>query len=383
MNKTKREIPRTRKALYSLLVVFLLLGALELGQRISNHRKWSRRQSKPYSVGVETYLGQPCGDRRGSMIVRHYPHLLYALKPNQSGLGMRINSQGFRGRDWVKAKAPDSFRIAILGGSAAFGHSVREESKVFAPLLEGQLREKYAQLGKTIEVLNAGVWAYNTTQELILLTTKLLDYQLDTIVLFDGWNDFAGAGAVASGADQVINPLFLELDSQLGRGTNPGWNLLQCSAFFRGLERKIPDWVQSLGIAKAKPRATSDGEPALLLFQNNLQKMCRIANSYGIEVIVAPQPELFARGGEIPEREQQMREQKLEEGYGQRAVRDYPRYVAAARSVAEIEDAIFVDCSAIFDEEPESVFIDVVHVNQRGNEIVANNLFPAICSLIE
>ena len=48
-----------------------------------------------------------------------------------------------------------------------------------------------AELNMDVEVINAGINGSNTTTELELIKSKLINYEPDLIIMYDGWNDLS------------------------------------------------------------------------------------------------------------------------------------------------------------------------------------------------
>ena len=94
---------------------------------------------------------------------------------------VRINSQGFRGRDISPDKDPSKYRILVLGDSYVWGFGVQED-QVFTAQME--------QLCSGIEAINFGVSGYSTDQELLLYQEKGIDYHPDMVILVVAGNDF-------------------------------------------------------------------------------------------------------------------------------------------------------------------------------------------------
>lgn len=92
---------------------------------------------------------------------------------------IKINSQGFRGKEYDIHKPSDVYRIISLGDSYTFGLCI-ELNETYPKLLEQKLNQN---LNKSFEVLNFGVPGYNTKQELILLEKIGFNYHPDVIIL--------------------------------------------------------------------------------------------------------------------------------------------------------------------------------------------------------
>ncbi len=87
----------------------------------------------------------------------------------------KINSLGFRGREYNLHKPDGIFRIVVIGDSLTFGDGV-EERYHFLTLLE-----KYY---KNVEVLNLGVSGFGIDQELLFLKKKGFKFEPDLILAY-------------------------------------------------------------------------------------------------------------------------------------------------------------------------------------------------------
>ena len=98
---------------------------------------------------------------------------------------VEINSQGMRDRERSLAKAPGTYRVALLGDSFTEATQVDLE-KTFGGLLEGR-----ACAGKgRLEALNFGVSGYGTAQELAVYRQQAAQFSPDAVMLvFFAGND--------------------------------------------------------------------------------------------------------------------------------------------------------------------------------------------------
>jgi lysophospholipase L1-like esterase len=378
-------LSRRRKGLYALLVVSLVLGICEVGQRLSDWRKYARRDRRDgsrYSVVLSTASGQLLEDEPAAIAIVHHPLLAYKARPHRPRDGLTINAQGFRGRDWTLDKPPGAARVIVLGGSVAFGHGCTADDRTVAARLEGGL----SRPDRPVEVWNAGVPGYDSAQELVLLVTEVLDYRPDVVVVLDGWNDFHHAGQSAPGQPILRSP-FVAFDEAAALSRSPGRALLRASAFYRSLERNLGDWARRSRDRTAGGGfgAYADRPDGLADYERNLSRLVRIVRAEGARAVLASQPELYQRRGAVPAGEQKVRD-RIESGdapyarAGYRAYAEgrYPAYIDAARRAAESNDAGYVDAARIFDGLDEAVFTDFCHVDDRGHQLLAEALAPAI-----
>ena len=127
------------------------------------------------------------------------PYGVFSPIPGWRGRFTHFNSLGFRGAEISERKPPQVVRIAVLGGSTAFGAFVKDEQTfpaVLEELLQGTLAHSSQNASRSkVEVINAAVPGYVSTQELISLQLKVLPLTPDFVIIFDGLNDifnFAG-----------------------------------------------------------------------------------------------------------------------------------------------------------------------------------------------
>jgi lysophospholipase L1-like esterase len=360
-------------AVGSCLVIFSLL---EIGQRVSDLRKTAHRAQRVNlrATRSETASGIPIGDRQGSIVLVHDPVLLFRLKAEQRVEGMTVNAQGFRGGNWARDKAAGTRRAIVLGGSAVFGFGVTD-GETLAPVLERELNRGRA--AGAIEVWNAGVPGFDANQELALLCTEVMDHRPDAVVFCDGWNDFYGATLRPVGSTYE-HPFFTQLEEVITQSGQHALNVLRASAFFRGLERRVPEWVR----ARAAPASTLAGEGGdLARYRDVLARAAAIASAAGIKMVIATQPELFQRAGAVPGEERELRA-KYEPGYGPLARDHYPDYVRAGDEAARSANVAFVDCTRVFDDSDGVIFTDPCHLNAAGNERLARRLAPVLAAAL-
>lgn len=106
------------------------------------------------------------------------PGALYAKTDTEE----RINSLGFRGPEVAKKKPPRTLRVACLGDSSTFGFGILYPQTYTATL------QKYLGnvLDTDVEVVNAGVVGYSSTQALARLRRDVLPLRPDVVTVMLG-----------------------------------------------------------------------------------------------------------------------------------------------------------------------------------------------------
>jgi len=148
--------------------------------------------------------------------------LIYELKPNweQKFYGyeirlpnittIKINSDGFRDREFSIEKPNNTFRIICLGDSFTFGQGV-ELNESYPKVLERKLNS--LNNGVKYEVLNFGVPGYNTWQEVEMLDVKGLKYSPDMVIFGYVHNDIVNTTLI----NEILEKTWKEHEDELNR----------------------------------------------------------------------------------------------------------------------------------------------------------------------
>ena len=175
-------------------VTYLLFPALYTTAALSSGQKFDSIDDLRKSMVATTSQ-----DRRsdGSVSLRTIvqPNLsdriIYELKPNITErfehVMITTNSFGLRSPEILVKKPTDTYRVAVLGDSYAFGWGV-EQDRPFSRVMEAELNRN--QNGRRFEVLNFGVPGYATFQEVAQFLEKGAQFAPDAVVVYVISNDF-------------------------------------------------------------------------------------------------------------------------------------------------------------------------------------------------
>ena len=101
-----------------------------------------------------------------------------------------LNSLGFRGPEFSEIKPSNTYRIFMVGGSTMFGAGASSDEATIPGMLQ-KIFDSDSSVQK-IEVINAGFSGGNSNTELNLIKQKLVHYQPDLVIVYDGLNDLKG-----------------------------------------------------------------------------------------------------------------------------------------------------------------------------------------------
>jgi len=107
--------------------------------------------------------------------------------PNQSSESININSHGFRGPDITIEKQTEIFRIFMLGGSTMFGIGATSDSTTIPGYTQSLFDNTLNN--NSVQVINAGIQDANTKTESKMIEQRIINFQPNIIVMYDGWND--------------------------------------------------------------------------------------------------------------------------------------------------------------------------------------------------
>ena len=323
--------------LAGVLAVGLLLVAGELTLRVY---VWARGWT-PNCYAAQLQLFRP------------HPRLGYDLAP-----GFRFRSQvfvistnalGLRGPSLSRAKPVATKRVALLGGSSAFGYLVSDGQEA-ARILETNL---CVSVGN-VEVLNGGVPGYNLYQTIERFREVIAPLAPDLVVLYLGWNDLGYVVADDPQAERFrVRPIAPVWERFLGHSTLYGLVAYRL-----------------LGAPARLPAADLDGcRPTLCgaeQFFRNLDRLAEAVRDSGARLVVCTQacaahPEVAtdlhaALGAKPPEIESMIALGRWLHG--------------ALQQFAEREHAELIDAYAEI-APTTAMLADYIHLTQAGEACLA------------
>jgi lysophospholipase L1-like esterase len=383
------EEEERRRTRVGFIVTVLILAGLVAGE-IYYRGIRMHRVLPPYDIHLHTMDGYPIGRPKGNLKLRLDPFTVYTNLPEQETEKFTIGPEGFRGPR-VDLSVRKEKRIAILGGSAAFGLLAGSDDQTFAGLL--------ARAHPDWQVINAGVTGFLSGQELAHLVHHVVDTEPDLVVVFDGWNDLfvPWFGPARTREQMGFNSNFHGIETQLRL------NLLTQEKVIPSLIRFLTALagksalVEGLGTAlagqpdpeKAIRQPEEDGTPrdeayfATIhdSYLTNLEKMKDFCLAREIQILIAIQPEIGHRQNRGREEKKILRRLAY---YRDHFPARYHRFAHQTVTSPRLEGARVVDLNtdSRIRLSPGDLFADYVHYTPAGNRVVAEALNEKILSVL-
>jgi lysophospholipase L1-like esterase len=352
MSRPEHPTPNARRRLRRLAGVVVIIAASAVGaELVIRVYVWLRGWTPNcYAASLELF--------------RPHPELGYDLRPGfrlRSGVyTIAINSLGLRGPEITAAKSAGVRRIAILGGSAAFGYLV-SDGEESARLLEHRLR----RTGHRVDVINAGVPGYNLLQTVPRFRQLIARLSPDVVVLYLGWNDL---GYVVSDTPEAARfrrrPIAPTWERAAGKSTLYGFLRYR---LFSG----------PLGPAPARLDAWAPTPLGAAQFVENLRTLGDTIRASGAKMTVcapasaanpAADPTLKAALAETPANVEKVV-----------ALGAWLHETLA--EFARTQDAPFIDAYRQIPPTPEFLF-DYIHLTRAGEERLAELLADELAELL-
>ena len=351
-----------RQTLLMILLVIVLFAAIEITLKVYDY--FNPRcdfMKNPLSAHVNYELKKQICDMWRNHLVHIDPTSGISQNiPNQHFPTMNINSHGFRGPAISQEKPEDTFRIFVVGGSTTFGIRALSDDQT----IPGHLQTNFdkSNYNKKIKVVNAGIDAITSTDELQLIKAKIVDFQPDLIIIYDGHNDVANKPGKIK--PQRNDDIFEHVWKKY-------LTFYDTPFVIGGIVSKAKEPVQSFLF-------NTQEEDKAAIWKQNMIEICNLGQQNGFKTLIFLQPFLGTGNKTLTDFEKELYEfhfrDKLLQGYQLFAyeLNDLDNYCTGT-----------VDLRFAFDDINESVYFDGAHVGSDHNKIIADKIFDVASSLVE
>lgn len=291
--------------------------------------------------------------------VRWSPYT-YWMSTASSGRYVNVSEDGLRATPQRMTMDEAGGRIFVFGGSTIWGEGARD-----AYTIPSHLARRLQASNLPYYVVNYGQTGYVSTQDMLLFQLQLLrDNVPEVAIFYGGFND-----TLAAYGEGLVGVTLQESqrlsDSEAGRRLRTGQFLLS------PLNLSLTLYHHE----QAGARVTS-AEAIAERWLANVRMIGRIADGYGVRVFFVWQPHIMGKAIYTPEEEAILGRMATERAgfsalYGE--VDDILRQRVADEGLENI-----LILSDLFADDERTIFHDLVHITEVGNDIVAEAILYEI-----
>ena len=280
----------------------------------------------------------------GRHFIKPDPKRGFALKPFFSNHMYRINSKGFRGREFPR-NLKSYYVIVTLGESTTFGWAVKGYATYPYYLNECLNKNELPP----VYVINGGVPSYSSTQVKIYLEEIIDEIHPDLIIVNEMWNDIWYSSLTNWYPDVLVFQC------------PPKWRqfLLKNSNFYR---------FMFLSNKPVEKNVTGFNHKAFNQYRKNMNEMIEICRKKGLRLafVVPPFNEnLYPVQGLNP-----FNQALLTKSY---VLKILKHYINELEKISRENHIPLIDHSLSIHSktEKDKLFLDFAHPNSKGNQMMA------------
>ena len=351
------DVSYKKQSLILILGVLILLSSIEIIFRIYDYIEPSCRfiESDVYA-GISSDLKRDICAGNDKIVWNNSP--LYLI-PDQHFKTINVNSDGFRGD---KLQNNPDYRIFVIGGSTVFGAGSTSDYTTISGYLEKKMSAQFPE--QNIEIINAGIPKAYSFTESNLIKNKLLEYNPDLLIIYDGWND------LTMEHEHYFDPVDYKLMDQIIR-------LIRQNDYVTPivlLKLYFNYQHDNTNIISFNP---SNIEQKVSLWSDAWTDICNLQDEYDFKTIVMIQP-IVGTGNKVLSQE----EQQYFLHYDLESKTHYYQLYADALPKLNSVCTATHDLRNIFDPFSETIFYDSGHIGDFGNEIVAGKIYEKILPIV-
>ncbi len=296
----------------------------------------------------------------------------YWRRKAYNGKYITIDTNGLRVTPHFGHGAEHAARIFMFGGSTMWGTGARDSFTIPA-LFATELMSR----GVRGDVVNFGESGFVTTQEVIVLLRQLQKGNVPSlVVLYDGINDtFSAYQQGVAGLPQNESNRVQEFN--LTKRMPDLKRIAVKDAFDQLATLRLAKRILGIEKTESKPEYNARvAEEAVNMYLKNMELVQALAQSYGFKCHFFWQPTLFGKGTRSDyEKAEYESQQHLEKFFHETG------RVLREKTTPTRGDKAFKNLGDIFLHEAEPVYIDWMHLSEKGNAIIAHAMAEEISHL--
>ena len=288
--------------------------------------------------------------------------------PNQHNEYVNINSFGFRGVEISKEKPENVYRIIMLGGSTLFGYGASSDETT----IPGFLQKKFETTDSDfkVEVINAGSSGAYSKTETLYVKHKLLDFDPDLIIVYDGWNDSRIPYTSHIGERGLAGQLYDSVN-----------HLQSIFPYY-----KTPIVIREIGrdLISAEEdtiatRIDANLDKKVILWKERWNESCLLAQKNDIKTLITIQP-MLGTGDRIVTKSEKSTSGLLQNDFMQLPLYQLQKFVDVLPELTNCTNT--ADLTHVFDGHNEPIFLDLGHVGEQGSMLISEKIYELVLPII-
>ena len=354
------KVEYKKQFVLSIILIIFLIGSIELGARTYEYFFIPCKLVNSESLEYDYFLKkQICFDQQ-NLVYNNKPVL--TIEPNQHLSTININSEGFRGDEIIPEQEND-YKIFMIGGSTVFGAGMKNDNLTIPAQLELNLKNKF----ENIQVINAGVSSITSFEELYIIENKIYSMDPDMIIVYDGAND--------------VHYKRIEMP-EIKKSEEESFKFKSIQKFYRTpvmIYRYIIQPMENSNILNIqnddfiRESEKTNSELSQILgnvWYDRINKFCEKSSEMNIKSIVIIQPTIYNANKPISISEEPF---FYKNPFGEETFKEI---VENSKKLSNC--TLVKDYTNIFDDSNESLFYDSVHLNDKGNSLIAQKIYDEI-----
>ena len=288
--------------------------------------------------------------------------------PNQHNEYVNINSFGFRGVEISKEKPENVYRIIMLGGSTLFGIPSTSDYTT----IPGFLQKKFETTDSDfkVEIINAGSSGAYSKTETLYVKHKLLDFDPDLIIVYDGWNDSRIPYTSHIGERGLAGQLYDSVN-----------HLQSIFPYY-----KTPIVIREIGrdLISAEEdtiatRIDANLDKKVILWKERWNESCLLAQKNDIKTLITIQP-MLGTGDRIVTKSEKSTSGLLQNDFMQLPLYQLQKFVDVLPELTNCTNT--ADLTHVFDGHNEPIFLDLGHVGEQGSMLISEKIYELVLPII-
>lgn len=328
--------------------------------------RWTSDALPSEEVGKQIFL-----DLKKNLIVQPHPFTSWRSLPNQKLKTITINENGFRSKSLKNLRFKNN--AVLLGGSVAWGLGATCNDNIPSYLIEKILLEKY---GLEYNVINLAEQMFTSFEELKTFMSTADELKPKLVISLSGCNDITASYENRFKSNELYRRPANFFSWAIKTGIYYEKNLFKkiVKLILRSFKKNI-ELNDDFFTTKQPP----NDEISTFLLKNKFDWLNSYCNFKNIPIFHFLQPSLFFKKNKS----------KYEEKYLVDCDKNQSKYIIESNKKLEnifiknnsLKDKkeFYTSLLKIFDDKKDGIFLDRVHVTDKGYQILSEN----ICSTIK